>query len=330
MAEEEAPKKKRARKPKRKFEDVVKNVEAQASSVPEMPPDVASPARPDTRNYGNTRTQIDRIRDLILRSEADSPTNRRTLEVIKNIRASMDARSAGREGQGLREDVSPEVREQRKQRIGPSVVVVNGQAIQLPKDYRQRKKFRKYRLEEMQKLGSRRREDAKTRRQLQGGLGRIGYQAGRDAARVRAALPGIPMPSARNPLVRFGLRYGKNIGGIRGGLLGLGALAGGALLGKAIQAFGEDSEREAQRQEMFRRQARQDMLDMLGRKEQKQALQMSIDDNLAKLQQEAPDLYMRVASGRLLPQGAVVIGGVPRQDLLNQLGLAMSNGRFSQ
>ena len=173
-------------------------------------------------------------------------------------------------------------------------------------------------------------DDYRTRKQLRGTLGGLGYKAGRRAAKIRAALPKIPMPTARNPLVRFGLRYGKNIGGVRGGLAGLGALAGGALIGKAIQAFGEDREAEAQRQEMLRRQARQDMLDMLGRKEQKRALQISIDDNLAKLQSQAPDLYMRVASGRLLPQGAVVIGGVPRQDLLNQLGMAMSNGQFSE
>lgn len=337
MAEEEPPKKKRARKPRRKFEDVVKDVEAQASSVPEVPPDVASPALPDTRNYGNTRTQMDRIRNLILRSEPDDPmwADRRTLEVIKNVRASMAARSAGREGQGLAENVEVELRgptprDLRRAAGRDRTVRIGDKEIPLPQDYAQRKKFRKYRLEEMQKLGGRRREDRKTRLQLQGGLGQIGYQAGRDAARVRAALPQIPMPSARNPLVRFGLRYGKNIGGMRGGLAGLGALAGGALIGKAIQGFGEDQEREERRQEMLRRQARQDMLDMLGRKEQKRALQMSIDDNLAKLQQSAPDLYMRVASGRLLPQGAVVIGGVPRQDLLNQLGMAMSNGQFSE
>jgi hypothetical protein len=72
------------------------------------------------------------------------------------------------------------------------------------------------------------------------------------------------------------------------------------------------------------------MLNLLGRKEHKQALQMNIDDNLAQLQQKAPDLYMSVAAGRRLPQGAVVIGGVPRQDLLQQLGMSMSNGDFNQ
>jgi hypothetical protein len=57
---------------------------------------------------------------------------------------------------------------------------------------------------------------------------------------------------------------------------------------------------------------------------------MSINDNLAQLQAQAPDLYMSVAAGRRLPQGAVVIGGNPRQDLLQQLGMSMSNGDFNQ
>jgi hypothetical protein len=39
---------------------------------------------------------------------------------------------------------------------------------------------------------------------------------------------------------------------------------------------------------------------------------------------------MSVAAGRRLPTGAVVLGGENRQDLLNELGRAMSDGRFSQ
>lgn len=205
-------------------------------------------------------------------------------------------------------------------------------AIQKRKDFNQELLGIKSRAKWERDQSRRRINDRITKAQMRGAIGRAAYGAGRGAARVRNELSGLSdiVPGRRNPLVRFGLRYGKNIGGVRGGLAGLGALAGGALIGKAIQAFGEDREAEAQRQEMLRRQARQDMLDMLGRKEQKRALQMSIDDNLAKLQAQAPDLYMRVASGRLLPQGAVVIGGVPRQDLLNQLGMAMSNGQFSE
>lgn len=61
-----------------------------------------------------------------------------------------------------------------------------------------------------------------------------------------------------------------------------------------------------------------------------QSYQASIEQNLQTVRQNAPDLYMAVASGRRLPQGAVVIGGEQRQDLLNELGRAMADGRFSR
>jgi hypothetical protein len=218
-------------------------------------------------------------------------------------------------------------------RRAPRGVRIGGKEIELPEDYAERKKFRKYRLEEMAKIGAARRrpgQDKRTAEQLRGTLGRAGRRAGLAVGGALKGLPEIPMPTARNPLVRFGLRYGKNIGGVRGGLAGIGALAGGALIGKMIQGSGELRQAEEREQEMLRRRARQDMLNLLGRKEQKQAVQMSINQNLAKLQMEAPDLYMRAATGRVLPQGAVVIGGAPRADLLNQLGMAMANGQFGQ
>jgi hypothetical protein len=59
-------------------------------------------------------------------------------------------------------------------------------------------------------------------------------------------------------------------------------------------------------------------------------LENSINENLMRLQSESPDLYARVSAGRVLPQGAVVIGGAPRQDLLQQLGMSMSNNEFAE
>ena len=285
----------------------------------------------------------------------DPEKQRKLLEIKAAIEQSRAARLANREGQGLNPDVTIEDRERaaemrdpvisesegvsnpRGMRRMPKSVVIGGQAIELPEDYAQRKKFRQYRNEEVKRAreelaapGRRRAQDERTAEQLRGTLGRAGRRAGLAVGGAVKGLPKIPLPSARNPLVRFGLRYGKNIGGMRGGLAGLGALAGGALAGKLIQSRMENSEIEQQRQEDLRRSARQDMLNLLGRKEHKQALQMSINDNLAELQQKAPDLYMSVAAGRRLPQGAVVIGGVPRQDLLQQLGMSMSNGDFNQ
>lgn len=49
-----------------------------------------------------------------------------------------------------------------------------------------------------------------------------------------------------------------------------------------------------------------------------------------KLQQVAPELYNRIAAGRYLPAGAVVIGGAPRRDLLRELSEAMHEGAFTK
>jgi hypothetical protein len=179
-------------------------------------------------------------------------------------------------------------------------------------------------------LQRRPKQDRITEAQLRGRLGRAGRAAGLAVGSATARLPKVPMPTARNPLVRFGLRYGRNIGGTRGALMGLGALGGGALVGGLIREGSAEADAMERNREDFRRQARQDILDMMGRREYKESVQMGIEQNLARLQANAPDLYMRAAAGRILPQGAVVIGGVPRTDLLNELGMAMSNGQFGQ
>jgi hypothetical protein len=326
-----------------------------SSSTPEgnVPPSV--PAKPGKASKPNNAAanQPERAPSS---QPVDPKKQQKLLEIRAAIEASRRAREANREGQGLNPEMTREQRadaalmrdpmvantegrsDPRLLRRAPKIVRIGGKEIELPEDYAQRKKFRKYRNEEIEKKrdelaaapGRRRAQDRQTAEQLRGTLGRAGRRAGMAVGGAVKGLPKMPLPSARNPLVRFGLRYKKNIGGMRGGLMGLGALAGGALIGKIVQSAGERSDLEQQRQEDLRRSARQDMLNLLGRKEHKQALQINIDDNLAQLQQKAPDLYMSVAAGRRLPQGAVVIGGVPRQDLLQQLGMSMSNGDFNQ
>lgn len=225
----------------------------------------------------------------------------------------------------------------------PRTVVVNGKEIALPDDYRERKKFRKYQQEELQKIaGARRRrkaEDSKTDWQLKGAIGRAGFRAGRGTRRVTNAVvnefkasdwPLPPNPfTKRNPLVRFGLQYNRNMGGPAGIALALGALAGGAVIGSNLKSEREAEEERKRRLAAAEAAARRDMLDVLGRREYKQTIKDSINENLGRLRAQAPDIYMRMASGRLLPQGAVVIGGAPRSDLLNELGMAMANGQFN-
>jgi len=119
-----------------------------------------------------------------------------------------------------------------------------------------------------------------------------------------------------------------------GGPLGmLAALAGGAALGlggAGVKMFySEDAEREARSRANLEQQAHRDALQMMQNRENKLHIQNSIDQNLMRLQSEAPDLYMRVAAGRTLPSGAVVIGGSVRNDLLQELGAGMSNAQYN-
>jgi len=57
--------------------------------------------------------------------------------------------------------------------------------------------------------------------------------------------------------------------------------------------------------------------------------ELEIKNKEQRLQQIAPDLYNRIAAGRYLPAGAVVIGGAPRRDLLREFSEAMHEGAFA-
>lgn len=119
-----------------------------------------------------------------------------------------------------------------------------------------------------------------------------------------------------------------------GGPLGmLGALLGGAFAGVglgAIKKYRNDyAEEEARSRADLEQQAHRDALQMMQNRENKLHIQNSIDQNLMRLQSEAPDLYMRIAAGRTLPSGAVVIGGSVRNDLLQELGAGMSNAQYN-
>lgn len=120
----------------------------------------------------------------------------------------------------------------------------------------------------------------------------------------------------------------------RVGAVGLGALAaiGGVVGTKAAMRAARVDEESLLSRALFDIQAqeRTDRLNAVTQQAQAESYEDSIQRNLARIQQYAPELYMQVAAGRRLPQGAVVLGGAPRQDLLNELGRAMSDGRFAR
>lgn len=218
---------------------------------------------------------------------------------------------------------------------GPRYVKVRGREIELPKDFRERKRFRTLLNKEIR----RERENKKTENQMKGRIGRGAYALGRGTRNLiqkdrvfRPAIQGIKTRPINvrgkvvrvptNPLLRLGMRA-------RPGLMGAG-FVGGAAAAALIDKLVTERGVEQRRQELNERQYRQQMLDMASREDLKKNIRENIDHNLNRLRMIAPDIYARTAAGRILPQGAIVIGGVPRQDLLNELGMAMANGQFSQ
>lgn len=185
--------------------------------------------------------------------------------------------------------------------------------VELPEDYAERKRFRKLRQDLLS------RKDEK-------------LAAGRKANRAAS------LANLRNPLKAF--KYSRRLmpgqaetpfmTGTKNLGKGLGAVAAGALIGGMIKMAGERRDAQERSDDELTKMARRDALGLMAQRDVKMSMQRSINSNLSQLQMEAPDLYMRVAAGRLLPQGAVVIGGTPRQDLLQQLGMSMSNGDFNQ
>lgn len=53
-------------------------------------------------------------------------------------------------------------------------------------------------------------------------------------------------------------------------------------------------------------------------------------DNTVNLIRYAPEVANQVMAGRRLPKGAVMIGGRPRVDLMQQLAEQMSDGAFQE
>jgi len=61
-----------------------------------------------------------------------------------------------------------------------------------------------------------------------------------------------------------------------------------------------------------------------------QRYEQSIAKNAARLAAANPQLYNEVMAGRRLPQGAVVLGGRPRVDLMEELAMSMAGGQFQK
>lgn len=108
-------------------------------------------------------------------------------------------------------------------------------------------------------------------------------------------------------------------------------IAGGPLAGAAQQSLtGENFFRPERGFQVALEQQKAFNQQIAQRKAEVLQLQRLMSQNMARLASASPHLYNQVMAGRQLPEGAVVIGGQPRQDLMEMLAYDMATGGLAQ
>lgn len=72
------------------------------------------------------------------------------------------------------------------------------------------------------------------------------------------------------------------------------------------------------------------LLNEIAQYQERRAVEKTIATNTYRLARDNPQLYQEVLVARRLPRGAVVLGGKPRTDLLQELALRMGQGAYDQ
>lgn len=125
------------------------------------------------------------------------------------------------------------------------------------------------------------------------------------------------------PLAALGARLGPKIVAGLSSKTALGldlGLAAGAVAGvPALEAFRENRDRKAQINAIFQQGYHENL-----REARIQSLIEQVEQNTHRIMRQKPDVAQQILAGRRLPRGAVVIGGQPRTDLLEQVALAMA------
>ena len=130
---------------------------------------------------------------------------------------------------------------------------------------------------------------------------------------------GMKAFARENPLVTFGL------------VAPTAAFAGSEIVAPIAQGAYNltpipDALEEIRQRERFER-ARQDRGEMVADDARRRRIQEMVERNMAVVASRDPHLYNQVMAGRVLPQGAVVLGGPRRQDLMEELAYAMGTSQ---
>ena len=100
-------------------------------------------------------------------------------------------------------------------------------------------------------------------------------------------------------------------------------LATGFAKGAGIDDAFEESEEDRAKREMAAMQAV--ATDQL----QSGRIEEMVQRNMAAIQRMSPHMHNQILAGRILPQGAIVLGGAPRTDLLEEVAFNMGTSQSS-
>lgn len=100
----------------------------------------------------------------------------------------------------------------------------------------------------------------------------------------------------------------------------------GTLLGAKAMQRGGGNEPEMDMSHVDERNRNENILRIL----ESARMDRSNATNRQQLAQNAPDLYSSVMAGRQIPKGSVVLGGQQREDLMQQLVMAMDKGQYQK
>jgi hypothetical protein len=141
-----------------------------------------------------------------------------------------------------------------------------------------------------------------------------------------AAAPAAAEAAAAPAAARGGLRSKLGMLKSKPVMAGVGALAALGL----IRTLNKKPEDNASVVNQFEKQALGERSREVARLLEKARLERTIRENQMRLARGNPDLYTSIMAGRRLPKGSVVLGGVPRQDLMRELAASMDSGRYAQ
>lgn len=144
--------------------------------------------------------------------------------------------------------------------------------------------------------------------------------------------PKLPL-AARGGLPGLAGKALKKVG--TAGAVGLGIGAIDLLLDPAasfVEGLGDDlnygGKVDRRLERMISGQERVDQFERMRAKRDRKVAEL-MQRNTMLLATQAPHLFNQLMAGRSLPRGATVIGGQPRTDLVEEVAMGMTQGRFA-